>query len=280
MRALIYVDRCIGTACKLALVCCIFLIISLALLGIILRWWGTGWPWIDPLVQHLVFLSAFLGGAVATEKGSHIAIDIGARSLEAKQKWGLYRLHKRFILLICFLGLIWLIVVSCQLTSLEWKYGRANFLGYSQWGSCFSDSCGICTYCVAVFNSTFPSCKTSVLLWKFLVISSSFFWPILGTPLFIVMSLLGLSAYFFAGTSGASMAVEIYRMAGNPTLLSIPLFTFAGSLMAKSGSPKRLFTFGPSRSWMVAGWGWPLYPLSSVLFLPLLQVPVGSPLLL
>ena len=76
------------------------------------------------------------------------------------------------------------------------------------------------------------------------------FLAILGTPLFVVMSLLGLSAYFFAGTPGASMAVEIYRMARSPTLLSIPLFTLAGSLMAKSGSPERLLRFAQ------AGLGW------------------------
>ena len=129
MRVLVHIDRCIGKICGWALVCCVSLIIFLAILGIILRWSGMGWPWIDPLVQHLVFLSAFLGGALATEKGSHIAIDIVARWLEGKQQWGFYRLHRKFILLICFLGLIWLIVVSCQLTSLEWEYGRARFLG-------------------------------------------------------------------------------------------------------------------------------------------------------
>ena len=80
------------------------------------------------------------------------------------------------------------------------------------------------------------------------------FLAILGTPLFVIMSLLGLSAYFFADTPGASMAVEIYRMASNPTLLSIPLFTFAGFLMAESSSPKRLLRLAQaSLGWLPGG---------------------------
>ena len=61
-----------------------------------------------------------------------------------------------------------------------------------------------------------------------------------GLPLFVSILLLGLTAYFFADSPGASMAVEIYRMANAPTLLAIPLFTLAGHVVAESQSPKRL----------------------------------------
>ena len=67
---------------------------------------------------------------------------------------------------------------------------------------------------------------------------------LLGVPLFVVMALLGLTAYLFADIPGASMAVEIYRMASSPTLVAIPLFTFAGYVMAESGSPQRLLRLG------------------------------------
>ena len=63
---------------------------------------------------------------------------------------------------------------------------------------------------------------------------------ILGLPLFVAMSLFGLCAYLFADAPGATMAVEIYRMASTPTLLAIPLFTLAGHVMAESKSPQRL----------------------------------------
>ena len=73
-----------------------------------------------------------------------------------------------------------------------------------------------------------------------------FLLAILGIPLFIIMSLFGLTAYFFADIPGASMAVEIYRMASAPTLLAIPLFTLAGYVIAESQSPKRLLSLAQS----------------------------------
>jgi len=62
----------------------------------------------------------------------------------------------------------------------------------------------------------------------------------LGVPIFIIMSFFALTAFSFAEVESAAVAVEIYRIAGAPTLLSIPLFTFAGYMMAESKSPSRL----------------------------------------
>ena len=60
------------------------------------------------------------------------------------------------------------------------------------------------------------------------------------------MALFGLTAYFFTDSPGASVAVEIYRMTSAPTLLAIPLFTFAGHVMAESQSPQRLLRLAQS----------------------------------
>lgn len=63
---------------------------------------------------------------------------------------------------------------------------------------------------------------------------------LLGTPLFVVMALAALVAFTLSGVGVSSIGIEIYRIAGTPTLLTIPFFTLAGYLMAESGSPKRL----------------------------------------
>ncbi len=77
---------------------------------------------------------------------------------------------------------------------------------------------------------------------------------LIGTPIFIVMSLFGLTAFYFADTPGAALIIEMYRIASAPTLLTIPLFTFAGYLMAESGSPKRLLRFAESAlGWLPGG---------------------------
>lgn len=77
---------------------------------------------------------------------------------------------------------------------------------------------------------------------------------LLGVPLFIIMSLAALTAFTFSGVDTSAVAVEIYRIASAPTLLTIPLFTLAGYLMAESGSPKRLLRFADaSLGWLPGG---------------------------
>jgi C4-dicarboxylate transporter, DctM subunit len=77
---------------------------------------------------------------------------------------------------------------------------------------------------------------------------------IAGTPLFIIMSLGALVAFSFADVEVSAVAVEIYKIASAPTLLTIPLFTFAGYLMAESGTPKRLLRLANAAfGWLPGG---------------------------
>ncbi len=80
-----------------------------------------------------------------------------------------------------------------------------------------------------------------------------FIFAIMGTPIFIVMGLFALTAFHFAGEPAASVAIEIYRIAASPTLITIPLFTFAGYLMAESGTPKRLLNLAKAALGNVPG---------------------------
>ena len=61
-----------------------------------------------------------------------------------------------------------------------------------------------------------------------------------GAPIFAVMSALALVAFYFNGIELSAVAVEIYRLASAPTILTIPLFTFAGYVLAESRAPIRL----------------------------------------
>ena len=76
------------------------------------------------------------------------------------------------------------------------------------------------------------------------------FLAILGTPLFIIMSLAALVAFTFSGVEVSAVAQEFYRISSAPTLMTIPLFTFAGYLMAESKSPQRLLKLAET------GLGW------------------------
>jgi C4-dicarboxylate transporter, DctM subunit len=77
---------------------------------------------------------------------------------------------------------------------------------------------------------------------------------LIGTPLFIIMGLAALVAFSFTDVETSAVAVEIYRISSAPTLLTIPLFTFAGYMMAESKSPQRLLKFAEAAlGWLPGG---------------------------
>lgn len=80
-----------------------------------------------------------------------------------------------------------------------------------------------------------------------------FIFALIGAPLFAIFG--AASLVLFGGAENGtiiSVAVDVFseRFADSPTLVTLPLFTFAGYLMAESGTPKRLVAV--SRAWF--GW--------------------------
>lgn len=63
---------------------------------------------------------------------------------------------------------------------------------------------------------------------------------LLGMPLFAVLGGIALISFFLAGTGLVAVSEEHYKLATNPHLITIPMFTFAGFLMAESKAAKRL----------------------------------------
>ncbi len=61
-----------------------------------------------------------------------------------------------------------------------------------------------------------------------------------GTPLFVIIAAIALLSFHAEGISISAVVVELYRLASAPTLIAIPLFTFAGYILAESGTPRRL----------------------------------------
>ncbi len=74
-----------------------------------------------------------------------------------------------------------------------------------------------------------------ILLGLFFVLAAA-----LGTPLFVILGALAWSLFRLADINTAAIMIELYRLAQAPTFLSIPLFTFAGYLLAASRAPQRL----------------------------------------
>lgn len=81
------------------------------------------------------------------------------------------------------------------------------------------------------------------------------FFALFGTPLFAVFSGITLLGFNSVGLDSALIINEIYnKMAGNSTLLAIPLFTFAGYVLAESGTPTRLINVSKAfLGWLYGG---------------------------
>ncbi len=87
-----------------------------------------------------------------------------------------------------------------------------------------------------------------------LAYSSILIVALLGAPIFAVMSALALTAFYFSGVELSAVAVEIYRLSSAPTILTIPLFTFAGYVLAESKAPVRLLRLSQALlGWMPGG---------------------------
>lgn len=75
-----------------------------------------------------------------------------------------------------------------------------------------------------------------------------------GAPLFTVIAAGGLIAFSAAGTDPAALIAELYRLVDFPALIAIPLFTFAGYLLAESQGPRRLVALAQALfGWLPGG---------------------------
>ncbi|MCK5697581.1 MAG: TRAP transporter large permease subunit [Gammaproteobacteria bacterium] len=77
---------------------------------------------------------------------------------------------------------------------------------------------------------------------------------ILGTPLFAVMGAGGLLASYSADLDPSILIIELYRLASQPNLMAIPLFTLAGIILASGDGTRRLVKlFNALLGWMPGG---------------------------
>ncbi|NIQ02323.1 MAG: TRAP transporter large permease subunit, partial [Nitrospinaceae bacterium] len=74
----------------------------------------------------------------------------------------------------------------------------------------------------------------------YLLITGLLIFAFLGTPLFAIIGLASWLAFQQAGIDPGALFIELYRVASAPTLIAIPLFTFAGFILANGKTPERL----------------------------------------
>ncbi len=88
----------------------------------------------------------------------------------------------------------------------------------------------------------------------FLVVGILLLFALFGLPLFVVLGSGGIFASIGASLEPEILIIELYRLATQPNLIAIPLFTLAGMIMAAGGSPQRLVRlFDAMFGWMAGG---------------------------
>ena len=78
---------------------------------------------------------------------------------------------------------------------------------------------------------------------EFLIVAVVGFLALFGTPLFIIMAMAAMVGFHFSDIPLVAVAIEVNKLSSQASILTIPLFTFAGYMMAESGSPRRLLRF-------------------------------------
>ena len=63
---------------------------------------------------------------------------------------------------------------------------------------------------------------------------------LIGAPLFVVILAAAMAGFWFADIPLTVIGIEIWRLVDTPLLLALPLFTFAGYLLAESNLSSRL----------------------------------------
>ena len=88
------------------------------------------------------------------------------------------------------------------------------------------------------------------VMWVLLFVA----FALLGAPLFAVFGAVGLLTFHLAEIDTQAVIIEMYRLAQAPTLAAIPLFTFAGYILAESGAPRRFVDlYRACFGWMPGG---------------------------
>jgi TRAP-type C4-dicarboxylate transport system permease small subunit len=143
---------------RIGLIISLFGILIFAVLSILFRWSGESPMWIDPLVRHLVFLSAFLGGSLATSKGVHIKIDLLTKLVE-RSSWRIGKwLHHNLITAFCFLTTATLVKAAWSFFLVEKEFGAPAFLNiHSAWLVAIIPL-GMGLICLRFFNQLLLGC--------------------------------------------------------------------------------------------------------------------------
>jgi len=241
----------------------VFLLIGMAVLPLLeivgRRFWRTGIPGSNALVQHATLWIGCLGGAIAARDGRLLSLGrLSDRFPEPYRQilssftaavstaislllaWSGYQLvraewaDRHYV--VPFLPL-WVAeaVIPAGFTLIAWRLVRGVSGG---WGTraaiAAAAAAGVAFVASGLILGSAPF--TAALVTLLVAV-------ILGAPLFVALGGLAVLLFRHVDVPLASISAEIYRLVTSPTLPTLPLFAFAGYILTLGNVSRRLVLF-------------------------------------
>ena len=253
VKFLHWIDDKLSVFENIILVILLLTMVILSFSLVILRnFFDTGISGADELLRHLVLLVAFFGASQAARLEKHINVDVLTNLFKHSAKP-----YVRIIVNGVSLAITaFLAHAAWEFVMIERSFGSQEIFGITTWVFQLVIPVGFFLIgyrfllhfldeIVLLINGG----KVITILGITLIILALF-----GTPLFIIIGGLTFLLYVFSGYPPAGLFIELYTIATFPTLLAIPLFTFAGYMLAESNTPKRIINITSALlGWMPGG---------------------------
>ena len=209
------------------------------------------------LVQHLTLWIAFLGAIIATRGNNLLALT--RSSLFSNQES--FDIGKKIAMLTTFLVLISLAYGSYELLKIEIIDSIDIAPMIPRWLAQIIMPSGFLIMAIIIFMKSFIKLEHKIFAFSILILFSNNFFIetfieplpvrllgilfiilsiIKGAPIFIGLGGMAVLFFWYDFTPIAAIPAEAYRIVVSPTLPTIPLFTFAGYLLAESNTSERL----------------------------------------
>ncbi len=231
---------------------------------------GAGLPGAQPLVQHLTLWLGFLGAAVAAREGKLLSLS----TAEYLPPGRLRRISGIGSAAVGAAVAILLAVACWQLVQVEQRSGETLALGIPVWVAQIVMPVALVAVALRLAWRADAGWRgravaaAALALGLLLGLRPEWFvgspaWlgvgivvagTLAGGPLFAALGGTALWLFLVGGVPIASVPADAYRLAVNPTLPSIPLFTLAGFLLAEGKAALRLLeVFRSLVGWMPGG---------------------------
>jgi C4-dicarboxylate transporter DctM subunit len=226
-------------------------------------------PGSSVFVQHITLWVAFVGSTLAARSDRLLALS--ANTLLPARWLPRVRVFTSVVTAAVSLALAW---ASLQFVLAEKEGGAILALGIGKWVAQAVMPAGFLVVAVRAAWHASPRMTMRMLAAAGLLVpallnlvgpaaGSDLMWPLigvvlaaafLGLPIFATLGGVALLLFWKEGVPIAAVPVETYRQVASPVLPSIPLFTFAGYLLAEGGASQRLLrVYSSLLGWMPGG---------------------------